>query len=221
MPPPTTMTTEMPLPPLLKCVGRAPRGRLIAQLGGSDADQLCAVALRLQPHVDAIDLNLGCPQRCAEQGGYGAFLLDEPERVRRLVETLVARLAVPLTAKIRIHASLERTVAFALMLQEAGVAALCVHGRRREQRHHEGAADWDAIATVKVPHRATTAPRRVTTRRAALIRAVGDGGSHMRLVRLVAWLTRNACGGPERRRRCASPSSPTATCAAPPTPTRA
>ena len=65
-----------------------------------------------------------------------------------LVSSLVACLSVPVTAKIRIWADVERTVAFARMLEEAGVAALCVHGRRREQRHHEGPADWDAIARV-------------------------------------------------------------------------
>lgn len=40
-------------------------------------------------------------------------------------------------------------VAFARLLEGAGVAAVAVHGRRREQRHHEGRADWDAIAAVK------------------------------------------------------------------------
>jgi len=43
----------------------------------------------------------------------------------------------------------EDTVAFALMLQEAGAAAVAVHGRRREQRHHEGPADWEQIGAVR------------------------------------------------------------------------
>lgn len=122
---------------------------LVAQLGGNDAEALCTVALKLQPFVDAIDLNLGCPQRCAEQGGYGAFLMEDAALVQHLVETLVARLAIPVTVKIRIWADLERTVAFAKMLEDAGAAAVCVHGRRREQRHHEGPADWDAVKAVK------------------------------------------------------------------------
>ena len=43
----------------------------------------------------------------------------------------------------------ERTVAFAKMLEAAGVAALAVHGRRREQRMHQGTVDYDSIAAVK------------------------------------------------------------------------
>ena len=122
---------------------------LIAQLGGNDAEELCAVGQMLQSHVDAIDINFGCPQRCAEQGGYGAFLMEDAPRVQHIIETLVARLAVPITAKIRIWSDLDRTIDFARMLEAAGVAAVCVHGRRREQRHHEGPADWDTIRAIK------------------------------------------------------------------------
>ena len=122
---------------------------LLVQLGGSDFEELRAAALLVQGSCDGIDLNFGCPQRCAEQGRYGAFLLTEPALVRRLVTRLVAELAVPVTAKMRILPDVEATVAFAKMLEEAGVAAVAVHGRRREQRHHEGPADFDQIAAVK------------------------------------------------------------------------
>ena len=122
---------------------------LLVQLGGSDFEELRAAALLVQGSCDGIDLNFGCPQRCAEQGRYGAFLLTEPVLVRRLVTRLVAEVAVPVTAKMRILPDVEATVEFAKMLEEAGVAAVAVHGRRREQRHHEGAADFDQIAAVK------------------------------------------------------------------------
>merc|ERR1712046_169168 len=75
--------------------------------------------------------------------------MDDPKRVRRLVKKLVDALNVPVTAKIRIFPNVADTVAFALRLQDAGVAAIAVHGRRREQRHHEGIASWEAIAAVK------------------------------------------------------------------------
>ena len=122
---------------------------LLVQLGGSELGELVAAARLVQHRCDGIDINLGCPQRCAEQGGYGAFLLEHPERVRQLVAGLVAALEVPVTCKMRILPKVEDTVAFALMLQEAGAAAVAVHGRRREQRHHEGPADWDQIAAVR------------------------------------------------------------------------
>ena len=75
---------------------------LLAQFGGNDAGQMLAAALLIQRHVDGVDINLGCPQACACKGGYGAFLMDHPDRVRGIVETLVAGLDVPVTAKIRV-----------------------------------------------------------------------------------------------------------------------
>jgi tRNA-dihydrouridine synthase 1 len=124
---------------------------LLAQLGGSDPVEMLQAARIIEDHggVDGIDVNFGCPQQCAQSGGYGAFLLTEPERARAIIETLVGGLRVPVTAKMRIFADVADTVAFARMLEEAGVAAVAVHGRRREQRHHEGPADWTAIAAVK------------------------------------------------------------------------
>lgn len=124
-------------------------GPTLAQIGGSDPQECLAVAKRVQAFVQGVDVNFGCPQRCAEAGGYGAFLLDHPERARAIIETLVQGLDVPVTAKIRILPTLEATLRFAKMLEEAGVAALAVHGRLREARQHEGAADWAAIAAVK------------------------------------------------------------------------
>jgi len=122
---------------------------LIVQFGGNNAEELLTAALLVQDHVDAVDINFGCPQRCARLGGYGAFLMDDPKKVRRLVMKLVDSLKVPVTAKMRILPEISDTVAFALRLQEAGVAAVGVHGRLRTQRHHEGLADWNAIAAVK------------------------------------------------------------------------
>lgn len=65
------------------------------------------------------------------------------------METLVAGLDVPVTAKCRIFPKVADTVAFAKMLEEAGAACVCVHGRLREQRHHEGPADLHSVAAVK------------------------------------------------------------------------
>lgn len=91
---------------------------LIAQIGGSDPEEVLAVALRVQDRCDAVDLNFGCPQRCAELGGYGAFIMERPERARLLVGTLVRRLRVPVTAKMRIFPAVVDTIAFARMLEE-------------------------------------------------------------------------------------------------------
>jgi tRNA-dihydrouridine synthase len=75
--------------------------------------------------------------------------MERPEQVRQIIETLVAGLDVPVTAKCRIFPNVADTVAFARMLEEAGAACVCVHGRLREQRHHEGPADLNSVAAVK------------------------------------------------------------------------
>lgn len=82
---------------------------LVLQLGGADIDMLdaAAVAAIEDGRCDAIELNCGCPQRCARKGGYGAFLLDASRRKHLLaiIARLRSRLAptgVPLLVKMRV-----------------------------------------------------------------------------------------------------------------------
>ncbi len=62
---------------------------LIAQLCGHDERQLEDAARLLVGQVDAIDLNLGCPENIAKKGGYGSFLLQNPDAVLRIVRHLI------------------------------------------------------------------------------------------------------------------------------------
>ena len=80
---------------------------LIAQLcGNSPATVLAAARLVEARGVDAVDLNLGCPQGIAKRGRYGAFLLDEPDTIVAIVRALAEGLRVPVTCKIRVLAIL-------------------------------------------------------------------------------------------------------------------
>jgi tRNA-dihydrouridine synthase 1 len=145
---------------------------LIAQLCGNDPETVLAAAqavLKIKPKcycmpgectcasypahrypVDAIDLNLGCPQNIAKRGHYGAFLLEETATIVRIVQTLHEKLDVPVTAKIRILSTWEDTIRTVLSLQAAGASAITVHGRTRyNMKQTISAVDWDIIQRIK------------------------------------------------------------------------
>ena len=135
------------------CVGDRP---LIAQFCGNDPETLLQAALLVQDRVDAVDLNLGCPQGIARKGHYGAFLLEETDLLVRIVSTLAAGLRVPVTCKIRRLRDDERTLALVVALQEAGCSLITIHGRERDNMKNTiTAVDWDIIKLVKSHPRIT------------------------------------------------------------------
>ncbi len=126
---------------------------LFFQMSGNDPALCARAALLAAPHVDGVDLNLGCPQHIASRSRYGAFLMGEPVVVEAVVRAMAAALAGTgclVSIKIRVLPSLDETVAFARMLERAGCQVLTVHGRTKEQRGaHTGDADWAKVAAVK------------------------------------------------------------------------
>jgi len=95
-----------------------------------------------------IDLNCGCPIYDATRRGLGAKLLKSPRKLGRLVEGIAAASPLPLSVKVRTGAGdkvnlLDNVRA----LQDAGAAAITVHGRTMDQRY-KNAADWDIIAAA-------------------------------------------------------------------------
>ncbi|EGD82242.1 dihydrouridine synthase [Salpingoeca rosetta] len=127
------------------------RGRpypLLGQLCATNADDFVQAAQLVEPYVDAVDLNLGCPQRTAQAGGFGAFLMEHPDTVAAIVQRASTTLQVPVCCKIRVFTDVDKTVAFARMLQESGCSMLAVHGRTRAQRHHEGTPHYDTVRAI-------------------------------------------------------------------------
>jgi tRNA-dihydrouridine synthase len=126
---------------------------LICQLAGNNIEEMIAAGRYLQPHVDALDINLGCPQRCADLGNYGSYLPERNlELVIEMLSQLVSSLSIPITVKIRLlpnDPDHSRTINYVLRLQETGISAICIHGRNRFQKEHQGPADWSIIKYLK------------------------------------------------------------------------
>ncbi|MFF5171681.1 tRNA dihydrouridine synthase DusB [Micromonospora sp. NPDC000089] len=125
------------------------------QLYGTDPE-VTAAAVRIvveRDLADHIDLNFGCPVPKVTRRGGGAALPWRRRLFARLVKAAVdaaSPAGVPVTVKMRkgIDDDHLTYVEAGLAAQEAGVAAVALHGRTASQRY-SGTADWDAIATLK------------------------------------------------------------------------
>jgi tRNA-dihydrouridine synthase 1 len=122
---------------------------LVAHFSANDPQEFAAAAKLVEGQADAIDLNLGCPQRTAYVGHYGSYLLDPPDRalVLSLVRAAVAAVRVPVFAKIRLLATVEETTELVRQLRDAGASMVAIHGRYRAsfERTGKGARDGPAM----------------------------------------------------------------------------
>ena len=122
-----------------------------AQLVGSDpvamaeAAQVCAAR-----GASAVDVNLGCPVPRVVNRGSGAALARDLRATVLVLTTMVSAVPVPVTVKMRLGWDQQSINApeLARALEDAGVAAVTVHGRTRCQKYL-GGADWREIARVK------------------------------------------------------------------------
>ena len=127
---------------------------LAVQLWENDPGRLAEAAAWVveEFQVSVIDLNFGCPARQVSQKAQsGAYLLQFPERIGALVERVVAACRpTPVTAKIRLGPTRQQITAPDVVqaIEQAGIAAVTVHGRTTQQRFG-GRADWEAIARLK------------------------------------------------------------------------
>ncbi len=97
-----------------------------------------------------IDINMGCPARKITGNREGSALMLDPKLASRILSAVAKASSLPVTVKFRkgFDASRVNAVEFARMAEDAGAAAVTVHGRTREQMY-SGKADWDIIAEVK------------------------------------------------------------------------
>ncbi|KAF1837436.1 FMN-linked oxidoreductase [Decorospora gaudefroyi] len=123
---------------------------LTVQFCSNDPDDFLRAAQHVAPFCDAVDLNLGCPQGIAKRGKYGAFLQEDWSLIASMIRKLHDELDVPVTAKMRVLETPEKTLAYAKTLLDAGASIITVHGRRREQKgHNTGLADWKMIRHLR------------------------------------------------------------------------
>jgi len=99
---------------------------------------------------DVIDLNFGCPVHKIAHRGAGAGMLRTPDLMVAMTQAIVQAVKCPVTVKTRLgwDEQSKIIVALAERLQDAGIAALTIHGRSRSQLY-KGQADWTLIGEVK------------------------------------------------------------------------
>jgi len=123
------------------------KGKLICQLGAATAACALAASRVVEADVDGIDINMGCPIKFSIQGGMGAALLEKIEVAEDIVRTLATNLSIPVSAKIRLLATQEETIAFAKRLADAGAACITVHMRSKDERDRSPAR-WGTLAPI-------------------------------------------------------------------------
>ena len=121
------------------------------QLFGSDPDLIAEMAAQIEERpFDILDLNMGCPVPKVVNNGEGSALMKNPHLAAEIVKKTSRAIQKPLTVKIRKGFDEEHVnaVEMAKYLEDAGAAAIAVHGRTREQ-YYAGKADWEIIHQVK------------------------------------------------------------------------
>ena len=129
---------------------------VVAQFGAKNPGEFARSIEYIEPYVDRVDLNCGCPQRWAIQEGIGASLLNEGteghwDRLCSIVEAGLEAArpsALPVSVKIRILPDTQKTIQLARRLEALGISWLTVHGRTRTQKPSEE-PDFELIKLVK------------------------------------------------------------------------
>ncbi len=121
------------------------------QIYGGDVDAMEGAARMAESYrPDLIDINCGCWVRDVAMRGAGAGLLRDLPKMERMARAVVKAVSTPVTLKTRLgwDAQSIKIVDVAKMCEQAGIAALTVHCRTREQGH-KGAVDYSWIPRIK------------------------------------------------------------------------
>lgn len=122
---------------------------LVCHFSANNPADFAKAAQLCEPYCDAIDLNLGCPQRTAFVGHFGSYLLgkDDRELVLSIVRAAVKAVSIPIFCKIRLLDTIEETIELCQQLRDAGASLIAIHARYRAsfERKGPGARDGPAL----------------------------------------------------------------------------
>jgi tRNA-dihydrouridine synthase B len=121
------------------------------QIAGADPRMMAQAArYNVDKGAEIIDINMGCPAKKVCKKAAGSALLEHEDLVKEILDSVVNAVDVPVTLKIRTgpHANNINAVQIAQLAEQAGIAALAVHGRTRDQKY-TGVAEYNTIRNIK------------------------------------------------------------------------
>jgi tRNA-dihydrouridine synthase B len=120
------------------------------QIFGGDPEKMAAAAQIVEGMgADIVDVNMGCPVPKIAKHNAGCSLMREPAHAATVIAAMARAVKIPVTVKMRAgwNDGDRNAPTLARMVQDAGAAAIAVHGRTAEQSY-SGAADWDLVARI-------------------------------------------------------------------------
>ena len=120
------------------------------QIFGGDPEKMAAAAQIVEGMgADIVDVNMGCPVPKIAKHNAGCSLMREPSHAASVINAMAKAVKIPVTVKMRAgwNDGERNAPTLAKMVQDAGAAAIAVHGRTAEQSY-SGFADWDLVARI-------------------------------------------------------------------------
>ena len=120
------------------------------QIFGGDPEKMAAAAQIVEGlGADIVDVNMGCPVPKIAKHNAGCSLMREPGHAATVINAMAKAVKIPVTVKMRAgwNDTLRNAPELARRVQDAGAAAVTIHGRTAEQSY-SGSADWDLVSGV-------------------------------------------------------------------------
>jgi tRNA-dihydrouridine synthase B len=136
---------------ILRCDHQGEPEPVIVQIAGADSAMMAEAArYNVDQGAQIIDINMGCPAKKVCRKEAGSALMQDPAKVARILQAVVAAVDVPVTLKTRTGWSSEhRNInEIARIAEDSGIQALTIHGRTRDQKY-TGQAEYQSIRTIK------------------------------------------------------------------------